>query len=37
VFGDDERAQGKVGLKDMTTGEQRAVNPDEVVTLVRGK
>ena len=37
VLGDDERAQGKVGLKEMTTGEQRAVNQDEIVTLVRGK
>jgi len=37
VIGDDERAQGKVGLKEMTTGEQRAVNKDEIVTLVRGK
>lgn len=37
VLGDDERAQGKVGLKEMTTGEQRVVNPDEIGTLVRGK
>lgn len=37
VLGDDERAQGKVGLKELTTGEQRAVNPEEIVTLVRGK
>jgi histidyl-tRNA synthetase len=37
VLGDDERGQGKVGLKSMATGEQRAVNPNEVVTLVRGK
>ncbi len=36
VLGDDERAQGKVGLKEMTTGEQRAVSPSEIVTLVRG-
>jgi histidyl-tRNA synthetase len=37
VLGDDERAQGKVGLKEMTTGEQRAVNQDEIATLVRGE
>jgi len=35
VIGDDERAQGKVGLKEMTTGEQRAVSPDEIASLVR--
>lgn len=35
VLGDDERAQGKVGLKEMTTGEQRAVNKEEIVALVR--
>jgi histidyl-tRNA synthetase len=37
VLGDDERAQGKVGLKDMKTGEQRAVSVAEVVTLINGK
>jgi histidyl-tRNA synthetase len=37
VLGDEERSQGKVGLKEMTTGEQRAVNQDEIVALVRGK
>ena len=37
VLGDDERAQGKVGLKEMTTGEQRAVDQNEIVTLVRGR
>ncbi|HEY2964195.1 MAG TPA: histidine--tRNA ligase [Pyrinomonadaceae bacterium] len=35
VLGDDERAQGKVGVKDMTTGEQRAVTREEIVNLVR--
>ena len=34
VIGDDERAQGKVGLKEMTTGEQRAVSQDEIATFV---
>jgi histidyl-tRNA synthetase len=39
VLGDDERAQGKVGLKEMTTGEQRALNKEEIAALVkmRGK
>jgi histidyl-tRNA synthetase len=37
VIGDDERAQGKVGLKEMASGEQRAVNQEEIVTLVRGE
>ena len=36
VIGDEERAQGKVGLKAMTTGEQRAVSREELVKLVRG-
>ena len=34
VLGDDERTQGKVGLKDMNTGEQRALLVAEVVKLV---
>lgn len=37
VLGDDERSQGKVGLKELTTGEQRAVNRDEIGALVGGK
>ena len=37
VIGDDERAQAKVGLKEMTTGEQRAVSQDEIVTVIRGQ
>lgn len=37
VIGDDERAQGKVGLKEMMTGAQRAVNKEEIVALIRGK
>ncbi|HET9479920.1 MAG TPA: histidine--tRNA ligase [Pyrinomonadaceae bacterium] len=36
VLGDEERAQGKVGLKDMKSGEQRTVTRNEVVQLVRG-
>ena len=36
VIGDDERAQGKVGLKEMTSGVQRAVNEEEIAALVRG-
>ena len=37
VIGDDERAQGKVGLKDMASGAQRAMDQNEIVTLIRGK
>ena len=37
VLGDDERAQGKVGLKEMTTGMQRALNKEEIVAQVRGQ
>lgn len=37
VIGDDERAQGKVGLKEMASGAQRAVDQNEIVTLIRGK
>ena len=37
VIGDDERAQGKVGLKEMTTGAQRSVDQAEIVTFVRGE
>ena len=33
VLGDDERAEGKVGLKDMTTGQQKALSVAEVVRL----
>ena len=36
VIGDDERASGQVGLKDMQTGEQRPVKRADVVDLVRG-
>jgi histidyl-tRNA synthetase len=36
VIGDDERASGQVGLKDMKTGEQRAVKREDVVDVIRG-
>jgi len=35
VVGDDERARGEVGIKDMRTGEQRAVKRAEVAMAVR--
>jgi histidyl-tRNA synthetase len=35
VIGDDERAQGKIGVKDMSTGEQQAVAPEELVEKLR--
>jgi len=35
VLGDEERAQGKVGLKDMKTGEQQAVPLPDIAKLVR--
>ena len=35
VIGDDERAQGKVALKDMATGEQEAVSPEELPSKLR--
>jgi histidyl-tRNA synthetase len=34
VLGDEERSQGKVGLKDMATGEQSALSVADVVRLV---
>lgn len=35
VIGDEERAQGKIAVKDMSTGEQQAVSPEEVVERLR--
>jgi len=35
VIGDDERAQGKVALKDMRSGEQRSVARDEAARFVK--
>ena len=37
VLGDDERAQGKVGFKDMKSGEQQALAVAEVITLCQTK
>src|SRR5689334_4702031 len=37
VIGDDERARGVVALKDMRQNAQRAVDQNEIVTLIRGK
>ena len=36
LAGDDEIAQGKITLKDMTTGEQRLVSTGELVELLAG-
>ena len=35
IFGEDEIAQGKLGLKNMKTGEQTLVTPEEAVAVVR--
>ncbi len=35
VIGDDERARGEVALKDMKTGEQRAVGREQAATAIR--
>lgn len=35
LAGDNEMAEGKVTLKDMDSGEQRMVDPDELVELVK--
>ncbi|HEX8475370.1 MAG TPA: histidine--tRNA ligase [Pyrinomonadaceae bacterium] len=35
VVGDEERARGVVALKNMTTGEQQTLSPDEIVGVVR--
>ena len=37
LLGEDEIAQGKVSLKNMATGEQTLVTPDEAAQLVRTK
>ena len=37
LLGEDEIAQGKVSLKNMATGEQTLVTPDEAAQLVRAK
>ena len=35
VIGDDERARGEVGIKDMRTGEQRSVKRDSAASTIR--
>src|ERR1043166_6909905 len=35
VIGDDERAQGKVAIKDMSTGEQQTFSPEEMLNRLR--
>ena len=35
LVGEDEMTQGKVTLKNMATGEQRLVSPEEIATVVR--
>jgi len=37
VIGEEERTRGHVVLRNMKTGEQQAMSPHEVVSLVRGK
>ena len=34
LLGDDEIAQGKCSVKDMRTGEQVTVTPDEAAALI---
>ena len=35
LAGDNEIAEGKITLKDMTTGEQMLVTPDELITRLK--
>ena len=35
IVGESEMAEGKVMLKDMTSGEQKLVTPEELVTLIK--
>ena len=35
LVGEDEMTQGKVTLKNMATGEQRLVSPEEIAAVVR--
>ena len=37
LAGDDEIAQGKVTLKDMTSGEQKLVSTEELISTITGK
>jgi histidyl-tRNA synthetase len=36
IVGETEMAEGKVMLKNMVTGEQNLVTPDELVTMIQG-
>ncbi|MDP6909842.1 MAG: His/Gly/Thr/Pro-type tRNA ligase C-terminal domain-containing protein, partial [Flavobacteriales bacterium] len=36
MVGSDEMENGKIGLKNMTTGEQSSVSINELITLVNG-
>lgn len=36
IAGENEMAEGKLTLKDMATGEQRLVTPDELVAAIKG-
>ena len=35
IAGENEMAEGKVMLKNMTTGEQALVTPDELLGMIR--
>ena len=35
LVGENEINEGKVTLKDMTTGEQKLVTPDELIALMQ--
>ena len=35
IAGENEIAQGKITLKNMLTGEQQLISPDEMVEIVR--
>ena len=37
VVGENEVNEGRLALKDMTTGEQQTLTPDEVVELLKAK
>jgi len=36
IAGENEMAEGKLTLKDMATGEQRLVTPDELIAAIKG-
>jgi histidyl-tRNA synthetase len=36
IVGETEMAEGKVMLKNMVSGEQNLVTPDELVTMIQG-